>query len=123
MYKVVANCSNSINFVLVNSLVKVGLDLTTGNGLIRNQYAHVNDPVSFVVRVNGGNGYQMEANFGDSNKMLLTWTYLSTKGAQLGSQIAGYVPAKATFTNDSVSLIYAYKNTGNFKVFFLINHN
>lgn len=102
---------------MTNTNVKVGTKLTTASGLLRNVYAHVNEPINVIVRVDGsGNGYSMVANFGDSNSMLLPWTYLNSKGVDGVNAQTGYVAPKATFGNDGVTIIYAYKTPGKYQV-------
>lgn len=111
-----ANCSNPVSFVLTSVFVKVGTDLTRASGLLRNMYAHVDESVNVVVRVESGNGYSIVANFDDSNAMMLPWTYLSSSGTAGNGAVLGYVAPKATFGVDGITIIYAYKTPGKYQV-------
>ena len=115
-FQVVANCSNQISFVLANTFVKVGENMRGAKGMLRNQYAHVTEPVNVVVRIDGGNGYSIVADFGDSNRMYLPWTYLNSSGAQIGTTLFGYVAPKASFHSDGVYISYSYLKSGQYDV-------
>lgn len=115
-FQVLVNCSNPIGFVLTSAFVKVGANLKTADGFLRNVYANVNEPVNVVVRINGGNGYSIIADFGDSNSMLLPWVYLKSNGIEGSNAVAGFVAPKATFGKEGIKISYAYKTPGKYQV-------
>lgn len=115
-FNVLVNCSNIVGYKLAKAFVKVGKHISWANGLIRNYYAHINEPVNIVIRIGGGNGYWINADFGDSNRMYLPWAYLNSNGTQSDRLIHGQVPPKATFGKDGINIIYAYKKAGNYRV-------
>lgn len=116
-FNVLVNCSNTISYNTASTSVRVGLNLNTASGLIVNNYANIQESIYVRLNVNGGNGYNILVAFGDSNKMLLPWSYLNSNG-QKNDLIAksDYVTPKAIFNQSGIYVMYEYQTPGEYEI-------
>ena len=114
LYLAIVNCSNTINSQLLQVYIKVGKNLKQASSYLMNTYVNINEPVGVYVKVDGGNGYSIVANFGDGNQMMIPFMYLNSKG-QLGkSAVDGFVAPNAKFDSNGILVQYAYQLPGNY---------
>lgn len=114
LFTVMANCSNVISATVAKTIVKVGTNLIDANGLITNYYATVDQDINFLLRIIGGNGYNAVVDFGDSNSMYMSWTYLNSSGKNTSdTNKNGYLTPRATFSSKSgINITYSYNIPG-----------
>ncbi len=118
LFQVMANCSNAISSVLAKTNARIGASLGSATGYIVNQFANIKEYIYVNLRVAGGTGYYIQIDYGDSNNMILPWTYLISNGnVPSGGNINNnLVAASARFTPNGVFPMYAYKKPGQYDI-------
>ena len=119
LFSAIANCSNAISSVIARTNVRIGTSLGSASGYLINHYANINEFILLNLKINGGNGYYIQIEYGDSNEMVLPWTYISTNGTILPTTTTNndnLIPPKARFTSNGIQPMYAYKKPGEYEI-------
>ena len=106
LFRVTANCSNSVSFTLAQAFIKVGSELSEASGFVLNSFVNVDQSVEFFIGVrNDTREFSVLVSFNDSplTSLLVPWTFISSRGAVDDSDLSARVRFNA------LGLIVSYK--------------
>lgn len=114
VYYITVDASNSHSSQQLKAQVRIGSNINDASGrVVSGQYANVGEDVTFFVKVNGGNGYQVQLILDDGNSMILPWAFIKSRGA-LNTSVPNSVTPRAKFASNGIFLTYKYEKSGEY---------
>jgi len=113
IYQITVLISNAHNSQEIKAQIKVGSNIQSASGhIMSGQYAAINEPVTYFVKVVGGNGYQIQLNSDDGQTTTLPWSFIKSKVST----------ADAKFINQGIQITYKYQQSGEYAPFLLVSN-
>lgn len=115
LFNIVVEVSNSRSTQELKATCRVGTNINDANGhIVSGHYSNVNEDVTFFVKINGGNGYEVQLNLGDDKSMVLPWSYVKSKGEITTSVPSNSVTPRTRFASNGIFMTYKYDKSGEY---------
>jgi len=113
IYQITVLISNAHNSQEIKAQIKVGSNIQSATGqIVSGHYAAINEPVTFSVKIQGGNGYQIQLNSEDGQITTVPWSFIKTKVST----------AEVKFQNNGIQLTYKYQQAGEYTPSILVSN-